>query len=177
MPGRLKKFIKSLRTYRKVHRWIGLGLAIFVLLSSLTGLILAFKKDFSILQPISQRGTSQDLEGALPLDSLAALAENNFFQEKGFFNSIDRIDIRPSKGMSKIIFEKGYWEAQLDIHTGALLSLERRHSDWIEALHDGSIISEIFKKISMTYLSLGLFILVFSGIWLFFGPKIIRSKR
>jgi hypothetical protein len=29
-------------------------------------------------------------------------------------NSIDRLDLRPDKGIIKVLFTKGYWELQVD---------------------------------------------------------------
>ena len=92
-------------------------------------------------------------------------------------NAVDRIDVRPSKGIAKVIFEKGSWEVQIDGRTGSVLSVAKRHSDWIEALHDGSIISDWFKLISMNYLGFGVILLIISGVYLWWGPRKVRFSR
>jgi len=58
-----------------------------------------------------------------------------------------------------------------------VLSVARRHSDWIEQLHDGSIISDLFKLISMNFLGIGLLIMILSGLWLWYGPKKFRKMK
>ena len=113
------------------------------------------------------KSADQLAEAALvSVDSLGLKAEN-----------IDRIEYRPSKGIAKVIFDTGSWEAQVDATTLEILSVAKRHSDWIEKIHDGSIISEIFKVISMNILGLGLLMLVISGLWLWFGPRRIRKLK
>jgi uncharacterized iron-regulated membrane protein len=87
------------------------------------------------------------------------------------------MDVRPSKGIAKVLFENGYWEVQIDGTSGKILSISRRHSDWIEHLHDGSIISDWFKLVSMNYLGLGALFLIGTGIWLWYGPKKVRQIK
>lgn len=92
-------------------------------------------------------------------------------------NFIDRIEARPEKGMVKVLFKEGYWEVQLDGSTGKVLSVARRHSDWIEKVHDGSIVSDFFKLVSMNVLGLGLLVLTATGFTLWFYPKRIRQLK
>ena len=53
---------------------------------------------------------------------------------------IDRIDVRPEKGIVKFTFKSNFYEIQLDGVTGNLLQIELRRSDFIEKIHDGSIV-------------------------------------
>ena len=89
-------------------------------------------------------------------------------------NKIDRIDVRPSKGVMKVLFKDNYWEVQIDGKTGEIRSVAQRNSDWLEQIHDGSIISQGFKLVSMNFLGIGLLILIITGIWLWYGPKRLR---
>jgi uncharacterized iron-regulated membrane protein len=175
----IKKLVLALRNYRKWHKWVGISLAIFILISALTGILLSWKKEVDLLQPPTQKGQAKSLGQWLPLDTLASLASSSFYQlhpdQSG--NPIDRIDVRPGKGIAKVLFENGYWEVQIDGATGSILSTNRRHSDWIEALHDGSIIADWFKWLSMNYLGLGLVFMILSGFWLWLGPKRIRDLK
>ena len=82
-----------------------------------------------------------------------------------------------SKGIAKVLFKEGNWEVQIDGTSGEVKSIAKRYSDWIESLHDGSIISDTFKLISMNVLGIGVLILMCSGIWLWYGPKIVREMR
>jgi hypothetical protein len=66
---------------------------------------------------------------------------------------------------------------QVDASAGKALSVAKRHADWIEHVHDGSIISELFKLIYTNYIGWGLLILAISGFWLWYGPKAIRHAK
>lgn len=169
--------VRLLRTYRRWHRYIGVGLSLLLLISAITGLLLGWKKDASWLQPPAQRGTAESLHDWLPLHAIADSAQQALAAHDTTLAhiEIDRIDVRPSKGMAKVLFASGYWEVQIDAATGAPLSIDRRHSDWIEQLHDGSIVSDRFKLITMNLLGIGLAILALSGLWLWYGPQ--RLKR
>ena len=160
------------RWYRKYHRQFGVVLLAFVILSSATGLLLSWKKDVSLIQPPTQKGQAQTLSEWKSLDELATIASDLMPN-----NQIDRLDIRPDKGIVKVIFVDGSWEVQLDGATGEVLSHARRHSDWIEQLHDLSIISDGVKLVTMNLLAFGLLVLGFSGFWLYFGPKLIRKRK
>jgi uncharacterized iron-regulated membrane protein len=92
-------------------------------------------------------------------------------------NEIDRMDVRPGDGIIKVLFKAGYWEAQVDGKTGKVLSVAQRHSDWIEHLHDGSIVNDFFKLGYVNVLGLGLMLLAITGVWLWHGPKVIRRSK
>ncbi len=177
--SKLKQYVLSLRSFRVWHRYTGIILLVIVLISSITGILLAWKKDFDVLQPPTQKGVSKDLSTWKPLHELAetaqlALVEAHPEQSE---NPIDRMDARPKKGIVKVLFKKGYWEVQLDGTSGEVKSIAKRHADWIEHLHDGSIISDFFKLLSMNTLGFGLILLLGSGFWLWYGPKRIRKLK
>ncbi|MEM1321037.1 MAG: PepSY-associated TM helix domain-containing protein [Bacteroidota bacterium] len=174
-----KRYIKVLREFRKFHRYLGLSLAILLVISALTGILLALKKDVDIIQPPTQKGQSKQLTEWQSLDQLAAKATAALAQAQPeqADNPINRLDVRPSKGIVKVLFKNQHWEVQIDGKSGEVLSIARRHSDWIEALHDGSIISDLFKLISMNFLGIGLLVLIVSGFWLWYGPKRFRSLK
>lgn len=172
-------YVYLLRTYRRWHRYIGVGLSVLLLISALTGLLLGWKKDASWIQPPSQRGSAESLDDWLPLHEIAQYAQQALadYDSTLAHIGIDRIDARPSKGMAKVLFEAGNWEVQIDAATGAALSIDKRHSDWIEQLHDGSIVSDRFKLITMNLLGIGLAILALSGLWLWYGPKHLKRQK
>lgn len=175
----LKNITGSLRQFRSYHKIVGLSIAFFVLISATTGILLAFKKNVALLQPPTQKGQSKEMSEWKTLEDLAQIGTQGLLRvypnQSG--NEIDRIDVRPSKGIVKILFKNGWWEVQVDGATGEVLSVSKRHSDWIEALHDGSIISELFKLISMNFLGLGLLVMLLTGIWLWYGPKKYRKLK
>jgi hypothetical protein len=66
---------------------------------------------------------------------------------------------------------------QVDGTTGKILSVQKRHSDWIEHLHDGSLIGDGFKLLYTNFLGLSLIILALSGLFMWYIPKIIRKSK
>jgi uncharacterized iron-regulated membrane protein len=158
---------------------MGLTLALLLVISAVTGVLLALKKEVDIIQPPTQKGVSKDLAEWKSLNELSAIAENALHETypEQNENSIDRMDARPSKGIVKVLFEEGNWEVQVDAKSGEVKSIEKRYSDWIESLHDGSIISDGFKLISMNFLGIGLLFLIATGFWLWYGPRRIRLKK
>ncbi|MBC7828436.1 MAG: PepSY domain-containing protein [Chitinophagaceae bacterium] len=174
-----------IRAFRWLHRKIAIISFLFFLILSLSGLLLGLKKNTGLLAP-TKKGISSDLATWLPIDSLHSRAVTVFKDSvsKELSAEIDRIDIRPDKGIVKFIFKKAYWGIQLDGTTGAVLLIEKRHSDLIEDIHDGSILDNIFgtdgeqiKSSYTTIMGLSLFLLVASGFWLWYGPGIIRRRK
>ena len=95
---------------------------------------------------------------------------------------LDRIDVRKDKGMVKFVFTDHFWGIQLDGATGKLLQIEQRRSDFIEKIHDGSILDFYcktdgqIKLIYTTIMGLALLIFTITGFWLWYGPKRMRNK-
>lgn len=167
-----------LRDYRKYHRFLGLFLAVFLIISSLTGLLLGWKKNIDLLQPPTQNRLSEESFLWISISDMSAIAAAALDSAQGLGdNSIDRLEVRPEKGVVKVLFTQGYWEVQLEGSTGEVLSVARRHSDWIEKVHDGSIISDGFKLVSMNVLGLGILILTASGFILWYFPKRMRVLK
>lgn len=175
----LKQYIISLRRFRNWHRLLGLTLSVFLIISAITGILLAVKKDIDFIQPPSQKGISKNLDTWKSVAELSELATIAFYkahpEQKG--NLVDRLDVRPSKGTAKVLFKNGNWEVQIDGTTGEVKSIAKRYSDWIESLHDGSIINDTFKLISMNVLGFGVLFMIGSGLWLWYGPKQYRAAK
>jgi hypothetical protein len=98
-------------------------------------------------------------------------------------SEVDRIDIRPDKGTAKVTFKKHFTEVQVDGYSGEVLSIATRHSDWIEKVHDGSIVDfyttgdEGAKLTYSTLVSIGLILLACSGFYLWYYPKLLRKMK
>lgn len=115
------------------------------------------------------------------MNELAQLGTAALYQETGKLAEIDRMDARPGKGIVKILFKPRDLEVQLDATTGGTLSVGRRHSDWIERLHDGSMVDDwlgipngIFKVFYNTLMGTALVIFTVTGFWLWYGPRRMR---
>lgn len=171
------KIAKSVRGYRKWHKYFGLSVSLFVLISAITGILLAWKKDITVLQPPTQKGVTTTIADWQPVERLAEVAVAAVDSLQLTADNLDRIEYRPTKGIAKVIFDTGSWEVQVDATSLEVLSVAKRHSDWIEHLHDGSIISDGFKLISMNFLGIGLLALLVTGLWLWLGPIKIRKLK
>ena len=176
--------VRWLRIARKVHRTTGALLFAFFFVVATSGLLLGWKKHTGgWILPKSYTGSSTNPADWLPIDTLyreaVRIARDSIDSDLAL--DLERIDIRPDKGMVKFVFVEGYWGIQLDCATGALLHVERRRSDLIENVHDGSILDDLFKtrgeQIKLVYTSImGTALLTFTvtGFWLWIGPKRLR---
>lgn len=138
-----------------------------------------------MILPKSYQGTSVDLKDWISIDSLhknaCRILHDSISTDLSF--DLERIDIRKEKGMVKFVFIDHFWGIQLDGATGELLHIERRYSDIIENIHDGSILDYYFgtckEQIKLVYTSImGLALLLFTitGFWLWRGPKVMRKR-
>lgn len=178
---------KVLRIFRKVHRITGAVLFIFFFFISISGLLLGWKNNSSgLILPKTKTGSTTNLTQWLPIDSLynkACFILNDSISSE-LSVDIDRIDIRKNKGSLKFVFEDHYWEVQLDGATGKVLSIGKRNSDFIENIHDGSILdgwfntsNKPFKLVYTTIMGLALLLFTVSGFWLWYGPKKLKRKK
>lgn len=182
-----KRQAKILKIARKIHRTTGAVLFAFFFVVACTGLLLGWKKHSGgVILPKSYQGTSTNPQDWMPVHLLhekaVKIVRENISPKLSL--ELERIDIRPDKGMVKFIFVEGYWGLQLDCTTGELLHLERRRSDLIENIHDGSFLDYLFKtsdeQIKLIYTSImGSALLIFttSGFWLWYGPKRFRAQK
>lgn len=177
---------KILRIVRKIHRTTAVILFVFFFIVSITGLLLGWKKHSNgIIHPKSYSGSSTDLKEWLPLDSLHKNACKILkdYVSADISLELERIDIRKDKGMVKFVFNNHFWGIQIDGATGKLLHIEERRSDYIEKIHDGSIIDFYignkggqFKLVYTSIMGLALLTFTITGFWLWYGPKRMRKR-
>ncbi len=134
--------MKLSRLNRVIHRWGSIAIALPTLIVLVSGVVLQWKKQSSWIQPKTWAGTNQAPQISFP-DVLAIVKS---VPEAGVqsWAEIDRLDVRPSKGMLKVRC-KNRWEIQLDAVTGDVLQVAYRRSDLIESVHDGSFFSDFVK--------------------------------
>jgi uncharacterized iron-regulated membrane protein len=176
---------KVLRLSRSVHRTTGALLFVFFCVVACTGLLLGWKKDTGgVILAKTYQGSSTDLKDWLPIHVLhqKAVAVMRESVSPDLSLELDRVDIRPDKGVVKFVFVEHYWGVQLDGATGEALHVERRRADFIENVHDGSVLDYLAGtggQIKLAYTSvMGLALLTFTvtGFWLWYGPKRFRAK-
>ncbi|WP_439506489.1 PepSY domain-containing protein [Sediminibacterium sp.] len=176
---------KILRNFRKLHRITGAALFIFFFIVAITGSLLGWKKNSSgVIMAKSYKGTSTNLKDWLSIDSLYQKA-CTFLKDsvsKDLSIEIDRIDIRKEKGMVKFTFANHFTGLQLDGSNSNILHIERRRADYIEKIHDGSIIDfylgwdGYFKLVYTTIMGIALVVFTITGFWLWYGPKRMRKQ-
>lgn len=175
---------KTLRSFRKIHRTMGVFLFVFFFIIALSGVLLGWKKNSnSLILPKTQVGTSTELRNWLSLKKLNNIADKTLLDTLGkdITLSLNRIDIRKEKGIAKFIYKHNNYGIQIDGVTGKVLSIGKRHSDAIENLHDGSIVDEFlgtngyFKLFYTTAMGIALLLFTITGFWLWYGPKRMRK--
>ena len=159
---------------RDIHRWGSILIAIPVAVIIVTGVILQFKKESAWIQPATNEGSSSEL--LISFDEILVAAQNVPEAEVRSWDDIDRVDVRPGKGMLKVRC-KNRWEVQLDTTTGEVLQVAYRRSDLIENIHDGSFFHDRVKLWLFLPTALVLSFLWMTGIYLFFLPYYAKWKK
>jgi uncharacterized iron-regulated membrane protein len=166
---------RSLTTLnRKIHHWGSIAIALPLVIVLVTGVLLLLKKDLDWIQPPTIKGEQKGL--TLDFEQILAIARTA--PEAGIetWADVDRIDVRPGKGMLKVRAESS-WEIQIDANTGQILQLAYRRSDLIESIHDGSFFGDYAKLWIFLPAALVVIGLWITGMVLFFHPYLVKSKK
>lgn len=150
--------LKISRLSRRFHYLAAVWTFLPVFIIIVSGLVLQVKKEFSWIQPPTAKGSSYTME--VSLDQILAAAQGVEQASIRSWEDVDRLDIRPSKGVVKIR-ANNRWEVQVSSANAAVLHVAYRRSDLIESIHDGSFFHDNFR--------LGLFLpaaLLLLGLWL-----------
>lgn len=173
--------IKIRQLSRKAHLWLALLVFLPVLIIFVSGILLQIKKQSDWIQPPTQSGVFQIPD--ITFERVLLIAQSVPELQVANWQDINRVDVRPDKGMMKIIANND-WEAQIDSSTGSILQVAFRRSDTIESIHDGSWFAEFTKLWVFLPVAIILFIMWCSGFILMyttFKSKInkhqARAKR
>ena len=160
---------------RKIHYWASPLIALPVLVILGSGLLLQLKKHWSWVQPVEHRGTGS--RPAINLEGILSSVKSVPELEVAGWDDINRIDVRPGRGVAKVWLQSGY-EAQVDLGTGRVLHSAYRRSDLIESIHDGSFFAGDWSKLGL-FLPSGLTLLLLwaTGLWMFLVPFSVKWKR
>lgn len=181
MKLKINKLAKSTRVYRKLHKIVAIVLVFFILLMSITGVLLTWKSEL-LLKPETSK-IEQKKSTLIPLETLQQNAIT-FIDSLNLSTTINRIDYRPAKGIAKVRFEDHFTELQIDCYSGKIVSVKQRTDTIIEMIHDGSIMdyfikndASLFKLFYGTLIGLGLIFISVSGIILWRNPKKIKKIK
>ena len=139
-----------------------------------TGVMLQLKKELDWIQPPTQSGSGG--VPSLTFGQILSQTRGVARAEVKTWDHIDRVDVRPGKGMLKVRC-KNRWEVQLDARSGDVLQVAYRRSDLIESIHDGSFFHAAFKLGVFLPAALVLAVLWVTGLYLFILPYYARWQR
>jgi hypothetical protein len=160
---------------RKLHYWGSAIIAIPLLIVIASGIVLQLKKDWSWVQPVEHRG--REAAPRIELTDILNAIRNHDHPDVNVssWEDIKRLDVRPDRGVAKATLYNDF-EVQVDTTDGRVMQVAYRRSDWFEALHDGSIISDGYKLWIVFPSSLVLLFLWGSGIWMWVYPIIAKRR-
>jgi uncharacterized iron-regulated membrane protein len=159
---------------RLVHRWGSIIVLIPAGVIILSGIFLQLKKQSAWIQPPTLKGSTGEL--SLSFDQILAATQQVPEAEVEDWEDIDRLDVRPAKGVLKVRCQNR-WEVQLDTKTGEVLQVAYRRSDLIESIHDGSFFHDEVKLWVFLPSAMVLGGLWVTGIYLFFLPHLAKWKK
>ena len=159
---------------RKIHYWASILIAVPVLVVLCSGILLQLKKQLTWVQPPEQHGVSREV--SVDFSRVVEICQTVPEAQVQSWADINRIDVRPSRGMMKV-WANNNWEIQIDTRTGEILQTAYRRSDIIEAIHDGSWFHEGAKLWVFLPAGVILLLLWLTGMYLFFLPIVMRSRR
>ena len=170
--------MSSFNFFWTTHKWTGIVIAVLLLMSATTGFLLLIKKDFDWIQPPTATATQGKIQDFASIHDVVATILAQGHPDFSSAEDIDRIDTRPDKRLHKVRSRHHYTEYQVDAITAEIISgPERRTSDLLESIHDGSFFAGWFHDWVMPIVPITIIFLVFSGFWLWLQPKIRRSRR
>ncbi|MEM9667349.1 MAG: PepSY-associated TM helix domain-containing protein [Pseudomonadota bacterium] len=160
---------------RQIHNWSSIVVALPLIIMIGAGLVLMLKKEIAWIQPPTERGVEAGAP-TLALEDMFAAART--VEAAGFqtWEDIDRIDLRPGKGVAKFRGENS-WEVQVDTSSGEVLHAAFRRSDIIESIHDGSFFASWAKLYLFLPAGIVLFGLWLTGLYLFFLPHVKKWQK
>lgn len=159
--------------FRRLHRWATPFVAGTFLIVLSTGILLQLKKNLPWVQPPTVKGSSS-IPGITFEQLLATVRADPRLQVESW-KDVNRVDFRPKDGVVKID-ALNRWEMQIDVASGAVLSVAYRRSDLIESIHDGSWFHSSAKLWIFLPSAVILLLLWVTGIVLFIQPWLRKGR-
>ncbi len=166
--------MKLSKLSRLLHRWGSIIALLPITIIIFSGIVLQLKKESAYIQPPTQLGAGT--EPAIGFDRILEVARTVPEAEIESWEDVDRLDVRPGKGVVKVQCKNRY-EIQIDTGTAEILQVAFRRSDLIESIHDGSYFNDHFKLWVFLPAGIVLAALVITGVHLFLLPHLARRKR
>lgn len=157
------------RTLFKLHNTLGLGVALLVLLSAITGGILLFRDALSFVPP-----EAPIVAEHLPLEAIIDRAE----QEGGAPVTDLGLSLAPEQPYHAWIDDDAETELWLDGSGNVLARREGKSglTRWLFRLHTGELLG-VFGQILMVLVAVGLCTLAWSGVGMWWSRRPSRRGR
>jgi uncharacterized iron-regulated membrane protein len=166
-PKRQGRWINRFAFY--AHLWLGVIFSVALLSISITGILLNHKQQIGLMPDVTNTSNSL-FTNAQPLAELAIRARAAAGPVIGN-TEIDRMDVRPDKGLVKIRFsDPASTEVTLDIFSGKSLHVGARGDVFLERLHSGETFGSNGILLSDAA-AVVLTILLITGYWLWLVPR------
>ncbi len=161
---------------RKIHHWASVFIAVPLIITIGTGILLMLKKDVDWIQPPSQKGVERTVIPVARFETLFEAAKSVPQAGIDHWTDLSRVDVKPGSGMVKFVSATN-WEVQVDTHTADVLQVAYRRSDIIEAIHDGSFFTSWTKHYVFLPSAVILFVMWATGLYLFALPHLKRREK
>ncbi|MEL7482079.1 MAG: PepSY domain-containing protein [Pseudomonadota bacterium] len=158
------------RLFRQIHYWLSLAILLPAGVMFMAGTLLMLKKEVAWIQPPTSKGVVTEQIPEISYQQMVEAARAYPETQISEWSDIDRIDVRPDKGIAKVRAKSG-WEIQIDTRTSDVLNVAYRRSDLIESIHDGSFFAGWVKLYLFLPAGVLLVIMWGTGIYLFVLPK------
>jgi hypothetical protein len=152
--------MKLSKLSRVLHRWGSIIALLPITIIIVSGIVLQWKKVSPCIQPPTQRGAGT--EPAIGFERILEVARTVPEAEIQSWEDVDRLDLRPGKGVVKVRCKHRY-EVQIDTETAEILQVAFRRSDLIESIHDGTYFNDHFKPWVFLPAGIGLAMSVITG--------------
>ena len=166
--------MKLSKLSRVSHRWGSIIALVPITIIIFSGIVLQLKKVSPYIQPPTQHGAGT--EPAISFERILEVARTVPEAEIESWEDVDRLDVRPGKGVVKVRCKNRY-EVQIDTETAEILQVAFRRSDLIESIHDGTFFHDQVKLWVFLPAGIVLAALLITGLHLFLLPYLARRKR
>jgi len=161
------------KTNRSIHKWASIVIAVPLFVVFVTGILLLVKKEFGFIQPPTQKGESTI--PSISFNEILTVAKTVEPAQINAWSDIDRLDVRPAKGVIKIRSREGI-EIQIDSQNGDILQVAQRRSDLIESIHDGTFFEKNANLWLMLPTALTALVVLVTGVILFILPYLKKRR-
>ncbi|PCJ16415.1 MAG: hypothetical protein COB02_16245 [Candidatus Cloacimonadota bacterium] len=161
------------KNLRKIHRIIGLLIIIPMTITVCTGILLILRSYIPWVQPASIK---QDIPKSwISIEQTYKVLLNQPKSLVKNWKDIKSIKISPSKGLIQVRTKQGL-QIQINGGNGKILEIAPRRSSFLIKLHEGSYWSSNIRDFIVMPSSIGLLLLILTGIILLIKHKNRKTK-